>query len=79
MLGGIVETQWHDVQNKVKVHTPEGALIDVPESYIILNELFGSKYTYAHRWIDVGALIGFSAGTLILLWLSLRFGRMATR
>lgn len=76
MLGGIAETQWHDATHVVYSPTFNAS---VPENYMILDYLFGNAYKYENRWIDMGALIGFSAGTLILLWLSLRFGRMGTR
>lgn len=72
MLGGIVETQWHDAEYIV-----QGT--GKTEKDLVLDFIFGGFYRYEYRWVDAGALIGFSAGTVILLWLALRFGRMATR
>jgi len=78
-LEGIITTQYYGSDKMVTFTNPlTGFTAHIPQwSYIEM--IIGNQFSYDHRWINVGALVGFIMGLRVIFHLGLRFVRHETR
>ena len=79
VLEGMVTTQWHGTQQKTAV-VPPGAKQPVSvNTYDVIMYATGYQFSYDHRWVNLGVLVGFCVATVAGLCLALKYVKVGTR